>query len=249
VAILNAFSDADALSLVELSRRLDLPKPTLFRLAAVLEDEGLLARGPRGEYRLGARLVSMARRVLSEGLVQAAQGFLQELFNSFGHSVNLGVLSGSEVLFLHVCESRHRLRMVCEVGSREPVHATAIGKAMAAACEQERLAAILRERPLHAVTPRTITSRAQFETELAATRARGYAIDLGECQENAHCVGAAICDATGVIGGISVSATASQMPEQDIPLVGAAVARAARSLSEMRGRRPEAPGLSDQPRW
>lgn len=241
VAILDAFGDEEALSLLELGKRLELPKPTLFRLTAALEGEGLLERSVQGDYRLGSRLVSLARRALSGGLVQTARVILQELFESFGHTVNLGVLSGSEVLFLDVCESRHRLRMVCEVGSREPVHATAIGKAMAAACSPERLAAILRDRPLHAVTRRTITSRAQFDVEMDATRARGYAVDLGECQESAHCVAAAVYDVSGVIAGISVSAIANQLPEDDIRIVGAAVAQAACKLGEKLGRRPVQP--------
>lgn len=241
VAILDAFGDEEALSLLALGKRLDLPKPTLFRLTAALEGEGLLERSAQGDYRLGSRLVSLARRALSGGLVQTARSILQELFESFGHTVNLGVLSGSEVLFLDVCESRHRLRMVCEVGSREPVHATAIGKAMAAACTADRLAAILRDRPLHAVTRRTITSRAQFDIEMDATRARGYAVDLGECQESAHCVAAAVRDSSGLIAGISVSAIADQLPEDDIRVVGTAVAQAAYKLGEKLGRRPVQP--------
>jgi IclR family acetate operon transcriptional repressor len=241
VAILDAFGDEETLSLLALGKRLDLPKPTLFRLTSALEGEGLLERSGQGDFRLGSRLVSLARRALSGGLVPTARGILQELFESFGHTVNLGVLSGGEVLFLDVCESRHRLRMVCEVGSREPIHATAIGKAMAAACNPERLAAILRDRPLHAVTRRTITSRAQFDIEMEATRARGYAVDLGECQESAHCVAAAVTDGSGLIAGISVSAIANQLPEDDISIVGAAVSQAAYKLAEKLGRRPGQP--------
>jgi IclR family acetate operon transcriptional repressor len=140
-------------------------------------------------------------------------------------------------------------------GPRAPIHATAIGKAIAAALSPERVAALLRDRPLHAITSRTITSRAQFDVELEVTRERGFAIDVGECQDDANCVAAAVFDGTGVIAGISVSATAGQMPAADLPLVGAAVAETARKLSANLGQRPDrgqsgsTSRLSSQSQW
>jgi IclR family acetate operon transcriptional repressor len=58
-------------------------------------------------------------------------------------SVNLAVLDRDEMLFLDVIESRSSLRMVSGIGTREPVHSTAIGKAVAAELSQEELEALL----------------------------------------------------------------------------------------------------------
>lgn len=231
VAILAAFEDHDALGLADLTKAADLPKPTAFRIAATLENSGMLERSPDGLYRLGPRLVSLARIVLSRGLPAVAQPHMRALARTFGHSVNLGVLNGSNVLYLDMLESRHSLRMVTGIGALEPLHATAIGKAIAAALPSEELNSLLASYTLRPLTPATITSRARFEVEIEQVRKRGYAIDDAECQPGARCVGAAIRDRHGVIGGISMSASLEYLPDDDLPLAGAAVRDAANAVS------------------
>lgn len=235
VSVLGAFQDIEELSLADLSKRLHLPKPTLFRLAATLEHEGMLERTPNGSYRLGFRLVSLARLVLTRGLPGAAQPYLASLSHTFGYTVNLGVLSAGEILFIDAVESRERFRVVPAIGSREALHATAIGKAIASSLDSETLSRILRDRPLRPLTPRTIVTRAKFEAELSRIREHGYATDQGECHLGAHCIGAVILGGNGVVGGLSVSATSDQLPREDFPVVGAAVADAARRINEALG--------------
>jgi DNA-binding IclR family transcriptional regulator len=235
VAILEAFEDVKELSLAELVERVQVPKPTVFRLAATLEQAGLLERGSNGSYYLGLRLVSIARLVLARGLPGTARPFMEELSRSFGHTVNLAVLDGGEMLFVETLESRHNLRVVSPVGAREPVHATAIGKSLAAQLSSVEIDRILAEHPLTSLTPKTITSRAKFEEELALTRDRGFSTDAGECRLGGHCIAAPIFDHHGVVGAISLSATSGQLPAEDFEIVGTAVRRAGEGISEALG--------------
>lgn len=242
VSVLTAFQDSEELNLVQLNERLDLPKATLFRLTSTLEREGLLEKTPNGSYCLGYKLISLARAVLIRSLPRTARPFLQQLYRTLGHTVNLAVLESGEVLFIEVIESRHAFRMVPAVGSREALHATAVGKAIGAALPKEALSQILREHPLRQYTPNTITRRSQLAKELARIREFGYAIDVGECQSGAHGVAASILNMSGVVGAISVSATANQLPAEDFEIVGAAVADAARRISSALGANVRYPG-------
>lgn len=62
LAILDALGSGDAtgLSLVEISRRAELPLSTTFRLVQELLDGRVLARDERRRYRIGPRLRELA---------------------------------------------------------------------------------------------------------------------------------------------------------------------------------------------
>lgn len=229
--VLEAFESADSLSLVELSQRTRLPKPSVFRLAASLEAVGLLDKDPDGRYSLGLKLVTLARVVLSRSVGRSALPVMQELQRSSGHSVSLATLSNGEVVFLETLESTSSFRIASALGAREAVHCTSVGKAMAAYLPTEELDRLLSEHPMRPSTPNTITSRPRFEQELAVIRSRGFATDIGECHIGAHGVGAAIFDRHGLAGGISISAPSSQMPEDEFPAIGGALRDAARRLT------------------
>jgi IclR family acetate operon transcriptional repressor len=237
-AILEAFEDGEALSLTQLAQRTGIPKPSVFRLATTLESVGLLDRDRNGSYALGVRFVSLARVILSMTLPQAARPVMEQLHYSVGHSVNLAVLHRGEMLFVDVLESRCSFRMASTIGAREPLHSTALGKAVAAHLPAAGLVRILAEHPLRALTPNTITSRPQLDMEFELVRKRGYATDIGECYVGAHAVGAAVFNRHGVVGGISISASSSQLPVDALSESGAAVAEAAHTISRTLGGDP-----------
>lgn len=246
ISVLTAFEDAEELSLAELAAHTELPKPTVFRLALTLENAGFLTRSAEGHmFSLGHRLVSVARLVLARGLPALARPHMQALARTYGHTVNLAVLDGDDMLFVDVIESRSSLRMVSGIGAREPFHATAVGKAVAAHLDAQELDALVSRRPLRPITSSTITSRAQLDAELKEIRAKGYSLDRGESLAGAHCVGAAIVGRHGVVGGISVSAAVDQLPAEDFPLVGEAVRKAAGEISEALGGVPSSPDPAD----
>lgn len=242
LSVLAAFEEAEELSLADLAEHTGLPKPTVFRLALTLENAGFLTRSTEGHmFSLGPHLVSIARLVLDRGLPAIARPHMEQLARQFGHTVNLAVLEKGAVLFVDVIESRSTLRMVSGIGAREPLHATAVGKAVAANLDPAELEAVLNMQPLGALTPNTITSRTRLEAELREIKARRYSTDRGEFRLGAHCVAAAVTGRHGVVGGISVSATADQLPDDDFPMVGSAVRAAADAVSEaLGGRRPAA---------
>lgn len=241
VSILSAFEDVEELSLGELAERVQMPKPTVFRLVSTLEHVGLLERRPSGSYGIGLKLVSLARLTLSRGLPEIARPATQALFRPFGHTVNVGALDRAEIVIVDVLESRHNPRVVSDVGAREALHATALGKAVAAHLEPEHLTELLAHHPLTALTPNTITSRAALDRELALTRERGFATDVRECRIDGHCVAAPIFDHRGIAGAVSISAPSSQIPLDDLPVLASSVVEAARAITQtLGGSQPDA---------
>lgn len=93
-------------------------------------------------------------------------------------------------------ESSHSLRMLARVGARDPVHSTALGKAMLSRLPEDRWDAHF-PTPLAGRTQDTITSVAALHEELRVTRERGFAIDRGENEADSMCIGAPIIGLNG----------------------------------------------------
>ncbi len=214
------------LSLQEISVRLEMVKSSTFRLLCTLERRGYVERlDGSGRYYLGVQWRSFQQGFPAhQPLTEVAVPYMRRLLEQFGETINLGVLREGEVLYLEMLESPHSFRMAAKVGSRSPVHSTALGKAIAAYLPADEVDALI-SRGLPPLTPRTITSPAAWKRELSRTKARGYAEDNGETELDASCLGAPIFGAGGqVIAAISLSGPASRVRAMKVA--------AARSLVE-----------------
>jgi IclR family transcriptional regulator, acetate operon repressor len=177
-------------SLQGLVEETGLPKPTLHRMLAQLEAAGLLQREDDGRhYSTGLRLRRLAENLLLNNSFHGAQHVvLRQLVAEIGESCNLTALSGSEVVYLDRVETAAPLRFYLHPGSRVPAHASASGKLFLmqlGAAQRKRLLAHV---ALEAYTPRTITSLATLEVELARVKRDGFAIDNEEFLPGLLCV-------------------------------------------------------------
>jgi len=99
-----------------------------------------------------------------------------------------------------------------EIGLREPLHCSGLGKAILSELPRERVEAIVDERGLPQFTENTITSRDRLFDELERTRERGYAIDDEEAKPGIRCVAAPVVFGEGnLYGAVSVTAPRSRM--------------------------------------
>jgi IclR family acetate operon transcriptional repressor len=232
-----------SLSLAELCSRLDIPKTTVFRYLQTLMEYGFVNYNPATDkYSLGLKLWSLGQAAWSRTRLQElARDAMQHLRDQFDETVNLGVIDGREIVYLEMAESHRTLRMHAQLGGRDPVYSTSLGRAMLASLPEDEWALHLPAR-LTPMTTRTVTTLPALRTLLIETGRRGYSLDDGENEENARCIGAPILDATNrPIAAISVSSPASRMGDDRIPIVAAAVMDAARRISLLSGFQPEAP--------
>lgn len=213
--ILEVLRDAPSpLTLQEISHRLGMAKSSGFRLLRTLEQRGYVERvNQDGRYHIGPEVMGFVRGPAAHRpLVEIALPYMRRLLADFGETVNLGILRDGEVLYLEMLESPHAFRMTARVGSRSPVHATALGKAIAAYLPKEDAKTAMTSKELTPLTLRTITSPAAWGRELSRTRTRGFAEDNGETELEASCIAAPIFGADGqVIAAISISGPTSRI--------------------------------------
>jgi DNA-binding IclR family transcriptional regulator len=245
--LLCAFSFREPrLTLADLATRTRMPRPTAFRLLTTLEQAGFVAKF-NGEYQLGIKCFVLGNVVASSlDLREKAQAHLERLRDTAGETVHLAVLDQWQVLYLERLQSPHPIGfMRSRVGGIVPAYCTSLGKTLLAFKPDAEVEAWLRDRPLKAMTPQTITSVRRLLKELRGIRERGYALDEQEHEIGVRCIAAPIHNhASEVIAAISIAGPADRMPR---PLVGSAMAGAivatARAISIELGASADSGGL------
>ena len=210
ITVLKALGrSTNAYGITELGVATGLSKATVFRLLGALENEGLVARDvPSGAYRLGPEMISLGASALSTtDLRSLAHTELVRVANESGETATLEVLSNSEVVVLDEVQSRFLFSASPEIGRSWPGHATSTGKL---------LLALKRPAPplprLTRLAPRTITTRAEMERELARIRENGYAVAVDELEAGLVAMAAPIRNHLGyVVGALSINGPSSRL--------------------------------------
>lgn len=210
--VLEAFSSSEILSLAEISDRVRLNKSRVFRLLHTLTERGYIEKSADGgRYVLGTKLLERAACVKRD-LRQLALPFMRQLHERFNETVNLGVLDKHEILYIDMLESSRPIRMSESIGSRSPIHSTALGKAIVSFLPEEEWDLILQHTRLEKFTERTICETDVLRNEFRKVRANGYAVDDRENDPEGYCIGVPIFDGTGrPIAAISVSGPAERV--------------------------------------
>lgn len=234
VAVLLAFETASGdLGVSEVAHAVGLSVSTTHRQIRALVRGGLLTQDPRTErYQLGPTMAVLGR------LAEARLGYgralpaLQELADDTGESVNLGILTGGDVLVVIDVPSRQPLRFDQSPGSRVPAHTSAMGKCLLA-FSADVGAAVAALPHLEAATARTITDRQRLQSELDAVRQRGWALNDEERNAGVRAVAAPVMSAGPAIAAISVQGPSARLPDSRLDELAARIGAAARTVAPL----------------
>jgi IclR family KDG regulon transcriptional repressor len=236
--LIRAFSeDHYEIGISELAKRLGLAKSTVHRLASTLLDQGMLEQNAGdGKYRLGLALFELGTLVRRKmDFTMEARPFLRTLLEKTGETVHLAILDHDSVLYVISLESKQALRMGSKVGTRVPVHSTAVGKTLLAFQPEEEIARIA-ARGLPATAPNTIIDPKALQRELAAIRARSYALDDEESEVGLRSIAAPVRNDSGsVIAAISIAGPVHRMSRKTLLGWARELVEAAEAVSQRLG--------------
>lgn len=215
-------------SLVRVAEVTSLPKSSAFRYLATLAERRYVQRDPvTGLFRIGPAFLQLQAQ--QRGVVaERARPYLRRLRDRYQETLNLGLLEGNRIAYVEIVESPRSVRLAARPGDRDPLHCTALGKAIASTLDPERVRAILAAEGMPRRTPTTITEVETYWAVLAETRAQGYAVDDRENEEEGRCVAVPLTG-VGVPASISLSAPASRFSMDRVP----DVARALQEVAEL----------------
>lgn len=226
---------------IDLVESSGLPRPTAVRFLETLCDLDVLNLSSQGLYELGPRVAGWGQAFLHRlDLVRLASDVVQQLVDLSGETVFLGVADRGTLLYVCAVHSPQPVRPSARVGSRNPLHCTAIGKLLLAPLTHADRDQIL-SYPLERRTPNTITEREALYEHLNMVRESGFAIDDIETEDGVRCVAAPVRDHSGkTIAAMSISAPEYRFSPDDILALTPELVRSAAQLSARLGYREPA---------
>ena len=227
--------DERELSGAELSRRLGLPRASVFRMLFTLEQGGFVERAEDGvSYRLGLAVLRLGFELLaSMELTEHGRPVIEELRDRCGYSAHIVVRDAREVVFIAKVAGRSALFHSIQVGARLPAHATVLGRLLLADLDMNALKALYPEEPLHAYTPRTPTTLAQLKVLIDEDRAKGYGVSMGGFETGISTIAAPVFNDRGAVAAaISISVPAQRIDDGALPPLVEMVRASAAQLTE-----------------
>ncbi|MFT4262586.1 MAG: IclR family transcriptional regulator [Nocardioides sp.] len=192
----------------DLGNRLGVSASTAHRLLGDLEELGMVARTPAGNYGLGLEFLRLAWTASTRfPLRDAAKDVLADLTERSGESAFFAIYNEQrrELMFTVSVDSSHPLRYTVPQGIWLPLHAGASGLAILAFLPDEVQAEIIHG-TLSALTERTLVDADKLAERLAQIRRDGYALSHGERIDGAIAVAAPVMGPAGaVIGDIGIT--------------------------------------------
>lgn len=184
-----------SLSLKELSERTGWAKSTVHGLLSALRDFRIIMQDDDGRYRLGTHLFELGNAVSRQwNIVEIAKPVLQSVCTKLNESVCIATLDGDSMLVLDSIAAYSPMRVITDIGSRLPLHATAIGKAFLAGMPPDETTKLLKRIGMASYTPHTITDVPSILAERDVILKKGYAIENGEMRVGIRAVAAPIYD-------------------------------------------------------
>jgi IclR family pca regulon transcriptional regulator len=218
LAVLGVFRPARCvLGVSELAEELGMSRSTTHRYVRTLVALGYLEQVAQRKYRLGLRVMDLGMTALtSTPLREHAHPYLLELCERSSFTVSLGVLDGSELLYVDRVRSFRPSQIMRDLdlhpGSRVPAYCTAMGKLLLASLselEQRELLSVVR---LSKRAPNTITRKKVLREELERITVTGLAGSDQELSAGIVAIAVAVRnEAREVVAAVGMAADSSTL--------------------------------------
>jgi len=239
LSLLEALARAEGgLTLTDVAQRVQLAPSTAHRLLSTLERMGYVYQsGELGRWYVGLQAFTVGTSFLANrDFVAQSHPYMRRLMEQSGETANLGILDGTEAVFIDQVQCRETMRTIVKLGSRVPLHASGVGKAIFAAMPDDEIEAILKVKGLPRITANTITSPETMWASIRVIRQRGWSFDDEEHALATRCVAAPIYNEHAeVLGAISLAGPSSRLPDERIKQLGGLVAHIAEDLTHRLG--------------
>ncbi|WP_157019661.1 HTH-type transcriptional regulator BhcR [Mesorhizobium xinjiangense] len=236
--VLKVAAAGNGMSLTEIAEASSQSPSTAYRILITLQKHGMVEFDEAGQlwhvgleaFRIGSTFLGRTR------IVERSRAVMQRIMAETGETANLAIVDGGEVIFVSQVETHEPIRAFFRPGTRGPIHASGIGKALLAYFAPARIDQTLGERPFDRYTESTIVDRQALIDELRRIRQRGWAIDNEERTPGMRCIAAPIFNQFGeAIAGISLSGPAVRVTPARDAQFGRLVAAAAEEVTSSIG--------------
>ena len=236
LAILDALANSPrGLTMAEVCRELDAPKSSLFPILHTMADTDYIRFDEdTGRYAMGLKSYLLGKAFDRDGTGLAPiEATMRGVVDACGETCQLGVLDHGRVLYVARVDSPQQIRLSSEIGKTLPAQCTAIGKAILAGWDDERVREALSE-PLERPTQKAAATIDEVLERLGEVRRTGFAHDRQEVLEGVECIAVPI-DRNGVHYGMGVSVPAYRLDREKEDLIEQTLTNAQRHIAQLLG--------------
>jgi len=188
LSVLAAFeASGKPLGIAEIAEKTGLPTSTCYRMVGDLEQWGALDKTTDGRYQVGARIWELGQHASLSQREHLARPFLQDLFDLVHENVHMAVRQGSSAMYVDKIYGSRKLPLLSRIGSRLPLHSTAVGRVLLAAEPAWFINGYL-DKKLVAPTSKTTLDRSELEVELRQAARQGYSMTIDQMRVGASSI-------------------------------------------------------------
>lgn len=219
--ILKAFTLAQpTLRLQDIADATGLTKSTALRLLRTLVSLEYVQIDHRTKrYFLGPQIMTLGFSVLSNmDLREVALPYMDELATASQQNVGLGILDGTEVVYIERIKKQRTIAIDVYVGSRINAYRSSIGRAILAYLGEEKMQDFLRSIIKDSDASHYVKARGEvlFES-LARVRRKGYALSDQELFPGVRAIAAPLFKSKGEIeGAINMPCSIQNVSNRDL---------------------------------
>jgi IclR family transcriptional regulator, acetate operon repressor len=219
----------------EISKKLQIPLPTVYRFVETLLDSRLLVASPNGNLEPGPRLRRMLWDTLScEPMVLQRMVVLAKLSNEIRETCNLSIPQESGLVYFCRHEFDWPVQTRLNVGDQLPLWCSASGKLYLSTLNDDQCQRILRNLPLTKIASNTITDVDRLFENLDEIRELGFSLDNEEWLDGMTGAAVPIRDPNGIFrASLSIHALAVRKPYGELIRYIPIMKRAARELENV----------------
>ena len=232
--VLDCLSKKAGMTLTEIADSLDQSPATIYRILATCENRQIVEMDQASqEWFIGAESFRLGSAFLRRtGVVERSRPLMRELMEETGETANLGAEVMGEVMFLSQVETHENIRAFFPPGTKSPMHASGIGKALLAFAPPSKIESYLEQQSLESFTQNTFSNPDLLREELVNIKLQGYSFDNEEKSTGMRCVAAPIFNFYGeAVAGISISGPSIRLTLERIEQMGKIVMEKAQKLS------------------
>lgn len=242
IEVLYKEGSSKGLGITEIGNKLGMGKSTVHRNLDTLAAYDYVEKLPdSSKYCLGWRIFEIGSIVpLRRNLYNFDVNILQELCNKQNETINFGIRAKSDVVIISKIEPSNTLMANFQVGGRESIYATSMGKLLISDFSKEEVIEIIGEEKFIKYTPNTITSIDELMGELEIIKKQGYSIDNEEFCLGLFCMAMPVKNYKNeMVAAVSVSGPSSRLNSSRIIEVRKDLEEATLKLSAYFGCKPE----------
>ncbi|MDR6436780.1 DNA-binding IclR family transcriptional regulator [Paenarthrobacter nicotinovorans] len=233
--ILHLFSESDPVwSTAAIIDALETSRSTGYRYIKTLHDAGLLTSVRNGFYSLGPGIIEMDLRIrLTDPLLLASRGVLEDLVDRIGHSALLCTAYGDAVLCVGEARAPKSPENRFSRGRRRPLFKGSVSKVILAYLPHYRLKAIYARQGQEIGNAGLGGTWKDFRAALGEIKKDGYLLTKGEFNPGVYSVAAPILtDQKTALGSVCVAWDENKRRDVDVQHAVLAVKQAATAISE-----------------